>query len=163
VLSVHDPVRAAEDYVTEAQLQAARLSEPTRRALLAFRRFGSDSGGLLIRGMPIGEVPATPTTADRPLGIGLPAAGIMSVLVATLGEQYGFQPERSGQIVQDVLPVTGEEQIQSSISSDVPLEDHIEMAFSEYRSDFVVLACLRPDHNRSPAQRWCRDNARSGC
>jgi L-asparagine oxygenase len=148
VLGMYDPVKSTEDYVTEAQIQAARLSEMTRRALLAFRRFGSDSGGLLIRGMPIGRVPATPTTTDRPIGIALPAAAIMSVLVATLGEQYGFEPERDGQIVQDVLPVAGEEQIQSSISSDVRLKDHVEMAFSEYRSDFVVLACLRPDHDR---------------
>ncbi len=148
VLSAHDPVEATEDYVAEAQIQAARLSEPTRRALLAFRRFGSDAGGLLIRGMPIGEVPATPTTTDRPMGISLPAAAMMGVLVATLGEQYGFEPERGGQIVQDVLPVAGEERIQSSISSDVRLKDHVEMAFSDHRSDFVVLACLRPDHNR---------------
>lgn len=148
VLSTHDPVRATENYVAEAQVRAAQLSESTRRALLAFRRFGSDSGGLLIRGMPIGEVPATPATADRPIGIDLPAAAIMSVLVATLGEQYGFKPDRDGQIVQDVLPVAGEERIQSSISSDVRLKDHTEMAFSEYRSDFVVLGCLRPDHNR---------------
>jgi len=98
--------------------------------------------------MPVGEVPATPTMADRPMGIDLPAAAIMSVLVATLGDQYGFQPERDGQIVQDVLPVAGEERIQSSISSDVRLKDHTEMAFTEYRADFVVLGCLRPDHNR---------------
>jgi L-asparagine oxygenase len=147
-LSVHDPVRATENYVTEAQIQAARLSEATRRALLAFRRSGSDSGGLLVRGMPIDEVPETPTETDQPMGIGLPAAAVMSVLVATLGEQYGFQPEREGKIVQDVLPVAGEERIQSSISSDVRLKDHVEMAFSEYRADFVVLACLRPDHDR---------------
>jgi L-asparagine oxygenase len=148
LLSRHDPIGATESYVAEAQIQAACLSGSTRRALLDFRRFGSDSGGLLIRGMPIGEVPATPTTTDRPIGIGLPAAAVMSVLVASLGEQYGFQPERNGQIVQDVLPVAGEERIQSSISSDVRLKDHVEMAFSEYRSDYVVLACLRPDHDR---------------
>jgi L-asparagine oxygenase len=148
VLRQHDPVRAAESYAAEAQIQAARLSGSTRRALLAFRRFGSDSGGLLIRGMPIGEVPATPTRADRPVGIGLPEAATMSVLVAALGEQYGFKPDRDGQIVQDVLPVPGEERIQSSISSDVRLKDHTEMAFSEFRPDFVVLSCLRPDHDR---------------
>jgi L-asparagine oxygenase len=150
-LSVHDPVGATENYVAEAQIQAARLSESTRRALLAFRRFGSDAGGLLIHGMPIGEVPATPTAADHPMDIRLPAAEIMSVLVATLGEQYGFGPERDGQIVQDVLPVAGDEQTQNSTSSDVRLKDHVEMAFSEYRPDFVVLACLRPDHNRIAA------------
>jgi L-asparagine oxygenase len=148
VLSEHDPVRDVESFVADVQIQAARLSEPTRRALHAFRRFGSDSGGLLIRGMPIDDVPATPMTADGPVGIRLPAAAIMSVLAATLGEQYGFKPDRDGQIVQDVVPVLGEERIQSSISSDVRLKDHVEMAFSEFRPDFVMLACLRPDHDR---------------
>ncbi|HEU4694480.1 MAG TPA: TauD/TfdA family dioxygenase, partial [Vicinamibacterales bacterium] len=145
-LMAHDPVGAPENFVAEAQIQAARLSEPTRRALLAFRRFSSDSGGLLIRGMPIGEVPATPETTDRAAGIGLPAAAVLSVLVAALGDQYGYRPDRDGQIVQDVIPVAGEERIQSSISSDVRLKDHTEMAFSDYRPDFVVLACLRADH-----------------
>jgi hypothetical protein len=93
LLSRHDPIGATESYVAEAQIQAACLSGSTRRALLDFRRFGSDSGGLLIRGMPIGEVPATPTTTDRPMGIGLPAAAVMIVLVASLGERQD-QPDR---------------------------------------------------------------------
>jgi L-asparagine oxygenase len=148
VLGGHDPVRDPESFVADVQVQAARLSEPTRRALHAFRRFGSDSGGLLIRGMPIDDVPATPLTTGGPVGIRLPAAAVMSVLAATLGEQFGFKPDRDGQILQDVVPVAGEERIQSSISSDVRLKDHVEMAFSEFRPDFVMLACLRPDHDR---------------
>ena len=145
-LAAHDPVAAPDDYVAEAQIQAARLSASTRRALLAFRRFGSQSGALLIRRMPTGAVPPTPTTRDHAVGVHLPASAAMSVLVATLGEQFGFRPERNGEIVQDVVPVAGDEQTQNSTSSDVVLRDHVEMAFSEYRPDFVVLACLRPDH-----------------
>lgn len=145
-LSAHDPVSAPDEFVAAAQLAAARLSEPTRRALLAFRRFSSEAGGLLIRGLPIGALPPTPTRRDRPVGLHLPAGAAMSVLIATLGEQYGFQPERDGQVVQDVLPVAGDEHLQSSTSSDVLLKAHVEMAFSDYRPDFVVLGCLRPDH-----------------
>lgn len=145
-LAAHNPVTAPDDYVLEAQIQAAQLSEATRRALLAFRRFGSEAGGLLIRGMPTGDVPPTPTTRDHAVGVHLQASAAMSVLVAMIGEQFGFRPERDGEIVQDVLPVAGDEQTQNSTSSDVLLQGHVEMAFSEYRPDFVVLGCLRPDH-----------------
>lgn len=146
VLAAHDPVTDPESYVAEAQIQSARLTEPTRRALHAFRRFGSASGGLLIRGMPTGPVPPTPTTRDHAVGIHLAASAAMSVLVAMIGEQFGFEPERDGQIVQDVVPVAGYEKTQNSTSSDVLLLAHTEMAFSEYRPDFVVLGCLRSDH-----------------
>jgi L-asparagine oxygenase len=75
----------------------------------------------------------------------------MSILASKLGEQYGFKPELGGRIVQDVLPVAGVEETQQSISSNVRLEDHVEMAFSDYRSDYVGLLCIRPDHERVAA------------
>jgi L-asparagine oxygenase len=144
----YDPITQTEDYVEQAQIHAARLSDSLSRSLLGFRRWGNPVGGLLVRRVPVGHVPSTPDHADHATGIRLLAAAAMSVVAAKLGDQYGFRPELGGSIVQDVVPVAGAEKTQWSISSDVRLEDHVEMAFSEYRSDYVGLLCLRPDHER---------------
>ena len=141
-----DFVDAPEEFVLEAQVQAARLSPGLRQALLRFRRFGDPSGGLLIAGVPLGPVPATPMRA----GSGeTPNAAVtaMSVLLACLGDQYGFRPELGGRIVQDIVPVRGFETQQISIGSTTDLDSHVEMAFSEHRSDFVALLCAREDHD----------------
>lgn len=142
-------VSGAEGFVLEAQLRAGALSEGLRRELLAFRRRGHASGGLLVRGVPIGVVPPTPSAADgeewQQLIVATPA---LSVLLATIGEQYGFRPELGGRIVQDILPVPGFEEEQISLGSTVDLEPHVEMAFSPHRSDYVALLCLRQDHER---------------
>lgn len=148
VLTRHDLVRQTDDFVREAQLLSARLSESLRRSLIEFRRFGHPSGGILIRHVPLGGVPPTPDRAAAAVGAKLPAAAAMSVLVACLGDQYGFRPELGGNIVQDILPVRGFEDQQISIGSTIDIEAHTEMAFSLFRSDYLALLCVRPDHER---------------
>lgn len=145
-ISRHSLRTHAELYVVEAQLYSAGLSEDLRRQLLRFKRFGNEVGALIIGGLPVGQVPDTPRSADLAVGMSLPAAAAMSVLVAPLGEQYGFKPEFAGYPVQDILPVPGYEVTQQSIGATVILKMHIEMAFSPHRCDYVVLTCLRPDH-----------------
>lgn len=147
-LSPYDIVTQVEEFVLEAQLAAATLSTELRRALLSFRRFGDPSGGLLIRGVPIGVVPPTPERADAAVSTTLDAAATMSVLLGCLGDQYGFRPELGGNIVQDLLPVRGFETEQISLGSLADLNSHVEMAFSPFRSDYVALLCVRQDHER---------------
>lgn len=142
----HDIQSKAEAFVLEAQVQAAKLSPGLRRSLFEFRRFGHPSGGLLIQGVPIGPLPSTPDRADSRIGTRSAAAAGLSVLAACLGDQYGFKPELGGSIVQDILPVRGFEREQISTSSIADLEAHTETAFSPYRPDYVVLLCLRADH-----------------
>jgi L-asparagine oxygenase len=147
-LAPYDLVSETEDFVLEAQLWFSRLSERLRRSLIVFRRFGHPSGGMLIRDIPIGAVPPTPEHADAAVGVTQSGAAAMSVLLAGLGDQYGFRPELGGNIIQDILPVFGFETEQISLGSTVDLKDHTEMAFSRFRSDYVALLCVRQDHNR---------------
>lgn len=143
----YDLATEADQFVIEAQTQAGCLSEDLRRQLLRFRRFGSPLGGLLITGMPIGDVPPTPRHADYGFGTRLLGAAAMSVVVAVLGDQFGFRPELGGNIVQDIVPVRGFEDTQQSISSSTALTYHVDKAFSENRSDYLCILCLRPDHD----------------
>ncbi|MEY2569012.1 MAG: L-asparagine oxygenase [Actinomycetota bacterium] len=144
-LAAFDPVIDPDAFVLEAQGLAITLTEPVRRALLSFRRHGHPSGGLLVRGLPTGVVPPTPDSADEAMGIHLPAARVMSIAVAALGDQFGFSAELRGRIIHDILGVAGHEEEQSSISSEVLLVVHNETAFTEARPDFVSLFCLRAD------------------
>lgn len=142
----HDLVAEVEDYVLDAQIAAASLSDNLRRRLLTFRRFGDASGGMLIRGVPTGA--ALPTPAQATAGSAPVAAAALSVLVAPLGDQYGFRQELGGAIVQDILPMHGFESQQISVGSRVNLYAHVETAFSPLRSDFVALLCIRADRER---------------
>jgi L-asparagine oxygenase len=140
-----DPVDDTEEYVFNAQIQAARLPERVRRAAAHFRRHGDTTGGFLIRGMPIDPLPDTPDHADYGTGVRLPAARAFSLAAALIGDQFGFRPELAGQIVQDILPVAGFEDTQQSISSRALLELHCETVFTDCRADVIGLLCLRPD------------------
>jgi L-asparagine oxygenase len=148
-LATLDPVHDCEAYVSRAQLVSAQLPERLRQELLRFRRRGNPAGGLLIRGLPTGLVPATPSIAHDAVGTGLAGSAVMSIVAAVLGEQFGFAPELGGNIVQDILPMKGAEDTQKSVSSRTALLTHVEMAFTEYRADYVALFCLRQDHKRT--------------
>lgn len=143
-----DPVTDTEQYIQTAQLLSAGLPVRIRRAALDFRRNGDVTGGMLIRNLPVDDLPPTPDHADFGLGIHLPAARVNSLAAALFGDQFGFQPELAGQIVQDILPVSGFEDTQQSISSRALLELHCETVFCEYRADLLGLLCVRPDPDR---------------
>jgi L-asparagine oxygenase len=147
-LADYDPVAETEQYVLAAQLAAARLPERVRRTAARFNRDGAAAGGLLIRNLPVEPLPPTPDHADYGQGIQLPAARIFSVASALFGDQFGFKPELAGHIIQDILPVSGFEDTQQSISSRALLELHCETVFTDNRADVIGLLCLRPDPDR---------------
>src|SRR5258708_6898170 len=88
-----DPVKEAEAYVLNAQMLSARLPDRIRRELLSFQVDGSRLGGPLLRNVPVGSIPPTPGHADQGVGIHLAAARSLSIIVAVIGEQFGFRPE----------------------------------------------------------------------
>ncbi|MFF4159228.1 TauD/TfdA family dioxygenase [Streptomyces sp. NPDC001678] len=119
---------------------------PTR-LLDTVRRYRHDPGAqgtLVIAGLPIEEdalpdTPGVPGSVEREATV--PAAA--AVLVGLqLGELVAYREEKSGALVQNVVPVRGLETSQSNAGS-VPLEFHVENAFHPNRPDFVGLTCLR--------------------
>lgn len=143
-----DVVSETEEFVLEAQVQSGRLSGKLRRDLLSFRRFGEPDGVLLLRGVPVGDLPPTPEQPEALVGPRGRGGAALSVIVACLGEQFGFAEELGGNVVQDILPVRGFEDQQVSTSSAADLGIHTETSFSQHRPDYVGLLCLRPDHER---------------
>lgn len=143
--------RMVDDPATVATARDAvdLLPVTLRRALREFRRHSGPTGSLLVRGMPVDEnlLPATPAV-DGSIQLSLSGPAAVLLLVAcTLGDPIAFRAEKSGALVQDVVPVPGKEEFQGNAGS-VMLSFHIENAFHEHRPDYVLLLCLRPDHDR---------------
>ncbi|GAA0460164.1 TauD/TfdA family dioxygenase [Streptomyces sp. NPDC046215] len=137
------------EWLTAARLAWPELPRDLVRALREFHRDSGPTGTLLIQGLPVGgdalpPTPARPGSVQREATL---AAAVLTLVAGGLGDPAAYRPEKSGAIVQDVVPVPGQEDYQSNAGS-VRLSFHTENAFHPHRPDFVLLLCLRADHER---------------
>ncbi|MET7990794.1 TauD/TfdA family dioxygenase [Amycolatopsis sp. NPDC005232] len=124
-----------------------RLPVRVRQRLREFRYDPGDSGALLIRNLPgVAErpTPAEPGSVERVATVGAAVIGLLSM---QLGELIAYRSEKSGALVQNVVPVPGMEEQQSNAGS-THLAMHVENAFHPRRPDYVGLLCVRADHDR---------------
>jgi L-asparagine oxygenase len=148
----HDEVDNST-WIAAARQSSCSLPHRLRRALRHFRRDPGPGGSMIVRGFPVGahELPPTPVNGSVQRAFSVPAA--MLVLAACeLGDPIAFRAEKSGALVHDVVPVPGREDFQDSAGS-VLLSFHNENAFHRHRPDFVMLLCLRTDHDRTAGLR----------
>ncbi|MEU8264308.1 TauD/TfdA family dioxygenase [Micromonospora sp. NPDC048999] len=140
-------------------LAAARdlSAELPLRLRQCLRRFATDAGAeamLLLRNLPVAadKLPDTPSHADSVQRGSTVPASVLTLIALSLGEPVAFREEKSGALVQDVVPVPGMETFPGNAGS-VPLSAHVENAFHPHRPDIVGLCCLRSDHdNRAGLQ-----------
>ncbi|MEV6602092.1 TauD/TfdA family dioxygenase [Actinoplanes sp. NPDC051346] len=102
---------------------------------------------MIVRGLPVPELPDTPSVAGSVQKTATVSAALLIMVAAGLGDPAAFLPEKSGSLVQDVVPVPGKEEFQGNAGS-VLLEWHNENAFHPHRPDYVMLLCLRADHEK---------------
>lgn len=128
--------RAWEDTPTEV-----------RCTIREFRRHSGPDGCLVLRKLPIGagQLPPTPMVKGSVQHTPSLPAAMLLLFAAGLGDPAAFAAEKSGALVQDVVPVPGQEKVQGNVGS-VALTFHTENAFHPHRPDHVMLLCLRPDH-----------------
>jgi L-asparagine oxygenase len=119
------------------------LKQPVGR----FRRDSGDHGVLRLSGLPVGgaALPDTPTTPDSIQRETSVSAAVLMMVACGLGDPAAFRAEKLGALVQNVVPVPGNEDVQGN-SGSVLLSLHNENAFHQHRPDFVMLLCLRTDH-----------------
>ncbi|GAA2816402.1 TauD/TfdA family dioxygenase [Crossiella cryophila] len=138
--------------------QARRLWEDTpadlRGRLREFRRHSGPDGRLLLTGLPVGLVPPTPSVPGSVQRDPAPGAAVLLLIASGLGDPASFAAEKSGALVQDVVPVPGQEEFQGNAGS-VELTFHTENAFHPHRPDYVLLLCLRADHEGIAELRTC--------
>ncbi|WP_019812381.1 TauD/TfdA family dioxygenase [Saccharomonospora halophila] len=119
-----------------------------RSRLAEFRSDSGRDGVLLLRNLPVdaANLPDTPNEKDSVLREATVSAATLMLVSHGLGSPVAFRAEKSGALVQNVVPVPGKEELQAN-SGSVRLTFHTENAFHEHRPDFVMLLCVRPDHD----------------
>jgi L-asparagine oxygenase len=134
------------EFVTAVRRAWEDTPSGVRVAIRDFRRHSGRDGRLVLSGLPLGEVPDTPMVAGSVQRTATVAAATLLLVAHGLGDPGSFLAEKSGALVQDVVPVPGQEHVQGNAGS-VELTFHIENAFHPHRPDHVLLLCLRPDHD----------------
>jgi L-asparagine oxygenase len=136
-------------WVATVRRAADRLPLTLRQELRNFRRHSGGLGALLVSNLPMDEAALLPTpSVDGSVQRAVSTQAAILLLVACLlGDPTSFRDEKSGALVQDVVPVPGKESFQGNAGS-VLLSYHNENAFHEHRPDYVMLLCLRTDHER---------------
>ncbi|MEV5593250.1 clavaminate synthase family protein [Streptomyces sp. NPDC052496] len=139
----------SHEWVAAARQEWHELPSGLRTPLGEFRRDSGRSGVLLIRGLPVDSaaLPDTPSTADSVQREAAVSAALLTMVACGLGDPAAFRPEKAGALVQDVVPVPGKEDFQGNAGS-VMLTFHNENAFHPHRPDYVMLLCLRADHEK---------------
>ena len=130
-------------YCSQVKIACAHVPERINTLLQNFANKGSNTGFLLIRRIPIDELPSTPENNNCKIGEQTILAKIQSIFVSVISNMIAYEAEGYGRLYQDVIPVKSMEKNQTSISSSVELEIHTEQAFSKLRPDILSLACLR--------------------
>jgi L-asparagine oxygenase len=147
LVNVADGLLDDPAWVSAARAGWHHLPRQLRDAVSDFRRNSGPSGALLLRNLPVGaeslgDTPTVPGSVQRRAGV---SAAVLMMVAHGLGDPVAFLAEKSGALVQDVVPVPGQEEVQGN-SGSVLLSFHSENAFHEHRPDYVMLLCLRSDH-----------------
>lgn len=134
-------------WVAAARLGSCRLPVSLQQTARRYRHDPGEDGVLIVRNLPVDEpaLPPTPTVAESVERAATVPAAIAVLVSSLLGEVAAYRDEKSGALVQNVVPVPGREESQSNAGS-TPLELHVENAFHPHRPDYVGLLCLRAAH-----------------
>ncbi|GAA2221818.1 TauD/TfdA family dioxygenase [Streptomyces nogalater] len=126
-----------------------------RRLVREFRRDSGADGRLLLSGLPLPrQLPDTPMVMGSVQRVPALPAALLMLVAHGLGDPASFAAEKNGALVQDVVPVPGQEEFQGNAGS-VELTFHTENAFHPHRPDYVLLLCLRTDHEGRAELRTC--------
>ncbi|MDH6113715.1 L-asparagine oxygenase [Kitasatospora sp. MAP12-15] len=137
-------------WLDHARELSCRIPLRLREAIREYRYDCGPDALLMLHNLPVDEhtLPETPTVRESVERRTTVPAAISALLSLHLGEVVAFREEKSGALVQNVVPVPGMEASQSNAGS-VDLQMHVENAFHLNRPDYVGLLCLRNDHTRT--------------
>ena len=144
-----DPSINPEEYCKQMKELSKLIPLRIQNALTQFKKNGSDTGFLLIKGIPVDEtqLPNTPPGNTYNLGQQTILAKIQSLFISILGEMIAYEGECYGHLFQDIVPIQSMEKMQTSLGSGRELEIHTEQVFSQLRPDILSLSCLRGNSN----------------
>lgn len=139
------PGTGLDELVRRAGHAGRALPADLYDAVIDFADEPNRSGALLLRRLPVGDVPATPATPTAPTGKDLVSETTLLTVARLLGQPVGYLPEHGGDLVQNLVPTPSSARRQTSTSSTVQLMFHTEAAFHPHRPRYLLLLCLRGD------------------
>lgn len=140
------PYAVGVERFVRAAGHAARSLPPTiHDALVDFTDEAHQSGAMLLRGLPVGDLPRTPPTPTTPAEKDSVSEFTLLTIARRLGQPVGYEPEHGGDLVQNIVPTESAVDRQVSTSSKVQLMFHTEAAFHPFRPRYLLLLCLRGD------------------
>lgn len=144
----------APQWVARARHACDELPLRLRRAVRELRRHSGLRGSLAISGLPVDHdaLPATPSSADSVQREASVPAAVLMMVACALGDPVAYLAEKSGALVQDVVPVPGKETFSGNAGSAL-LTFHNENAFHQHEPDYLLLLCLRADHDATAGLR----------
>jgi L-asparagine oxygenase len=144
----------APQWVAAARRAWDALPLALRRAVREFRRDSGTRGTLLVGGLPVDgdALGATPIVADSVQRQTTVPAAVLMMIACGLGDPVAYLAEKTGALVQDVVPVPGRESFSGNAGSAL-LTFHNENAFHQHEPDYLLLLCLRADHDRAAGLR----------
>jgi L-asparagine oxygenase len=136
------------DWVGAARDLSNQLPLRLRGIIRQFRRDPGPDGTLLIRGLPVGSDTLPPTPNDSGSVERYPTLSAAAIMLVSgqFGEVGAFRQEKFGALVQNIVPVAGNEGYQGNEGS-TTLKMHVEDGYHVHRPDYVGLLCLRNDHD----------------
>jgi hypothetical protein len=149
--SLSDPYNQSELFLRDSAIAFQELPRSIRRSLLNFRRDSNLFGGILVRGIPLDrELGATPADSRRSLEKRTSLSEFwLTAFGSALGDVASYAQEKDGELIHQVCPVEQNATLLSSESSSILLDFHTETAFHPFMPDYVLLLCLRPDHDHA--------------
>jgi L-asparagine oxygenase len=116
-------------------------------------RHAEPAGGILVLGFPVDDADLGPTPAHWRDAVALTSTLVyehyLLALAGALGDVFAFHALQSGRLVQDLLPIAGQDDEKNGNSSRSTLDLHTEDAFHPNRCDYLGLLCLR-NHDSVP-------------
>ena len=139
------PSNKVEEFISHAKYISMRLPSRIKGELEKFKKCGHEYGALLIRNLPNDTFVITPKDNTQHFGETTILARIQALFNEYMGHMVSYEAEGDGYLFQDMVPNKELRKTQTSLGSTVELELHTEQAFSDYRPDYLSLACIKGD------------------
>ncbi|MFH8472613.1 guanitoxin biosynthesis L-enduracididine beta-hydroxylase GntD [Streptomyces sp. NPDC018000] len=134
------------EFYDRAHAAEELLPSGLRSFLLSYRRT-ERAAAALVHGFPVDDARLGPTPGHWREAIHSKAAREQELWLAlcgmVLGDPFGWATLQEGRIIQNILPIRGDEDRQSGYGSESLLEFHTEDGFHPNRCDYLLLLGLR--------------------
>ncbi|MFC1431526.1 guanitoxin biosynthesis L-enduracididine beta-hydroxylase GntD [Streptacidiphilus sp. N1-3] len=140
------PDPATPEFYDRAWQAAADVPFALRYFLETFRRT-EPAAACLIHGFPVDDRAIGPTPSHWDAAAAAKASAeqelYLGLCAMVLGEPFAWETLQAGRMIQNILPIPGDEERQSGHGSQTLLEFHTEDGFHPRRCDYLLLLGMR--------------------